>query len=253
MATKLSAILHQSDTGLSTILTLWILLHLHFLAVGAIRLHPTLANDGDSIIGNVLLPDYLKNRPDSEYGIGFAFRNSEIGRFRYEISPFLFRAICLNGCIWGRSNSVISVDKKHLGTIDLNEIRCQVQEAIKIALAEGEQVLELFDTSKDIEVVNQTALVAGLSKEYKLTIPQGRAWLAALATEPGDTAFHMVQGLTKAAQGFVGDARQTMEVTAGLILAPSLTADIDEIGKQWDNFAKMGARLDENQLKAYSK
>lgn len=209
-------------------------------------------NDGDSMIGNVLVPDYLKTRPDSDYGVGISFRNSEIGRFRFVICPFLFRAICLNGCIWGRSNSVINVDKKHLGEINLDEIREQVRKSIAIALAEGEQVLELFDKSKEIVVANQAQLVAALSIENKLTIPQGRAWLASIADEPGDTAFHVVQGLTKAAQGFTADARTKMEETAGLILAPALTADLDAMAAQWGKFDALAGRLDEKKVLQYA-
>jgi hypothetical protein len=130
-------------------------------------------------------------------------------------------------------------------------IAAEVKNAIAVALAEGEQVLELFDKSKEITVVNQTELVAALSKEYKLTIPQGRAWLNGIAAEPGDTVFHMVQGLTRAAQDFVGDSRRNMEEVAGLIVAPSLTAEIDDIAKLWDKFGLMGERLTEDQVKTY--
>lgn len=209
-------------------------------------------NDGDSMIGNVLLPDYIKNRPDSEYGIGISFKNSEIGRYRFEICPFLFRAICLNGCIWGRSNSVIGIDKKHLGEINLDEIKMQVQAAVKLALAEGEQVLELFDMTKEITVENQSQLVASLAKEFKLTIPQGRAWLNAIGDEPGETVFHTIQGLTKASQSFTGDVRQTMEETAGLILAPSLTADIDAIASMWEKFSVRAESLTPEQVSVYA-
>lgn len=209
-------------------------------------------NDGDSMIGNVLIPDYVKNRPDSEYGIGISFKNSEIGRYRFEICPFLFRAICLNGCIWGRSNSVIGIDKKHLGEINLDEIKIQVQNAVKLALAEGEQVLELFDVSKEITVENQPQLVASLAKEFKLTIPQGRAWLNAIGDEPGETVFHTIQGLTKASQSFTGDVRQTMEETAGLILAPSLTANIDAIASMWEKFSVRAESLTPEQVSVYA-
>lgn len=209
-------------------------------------------NDGDSMIGNVLLPDYLKNRPDSEYGIGISFKNSEIGRYRFEICPFLFRAICLNGCIWGRSNSVIGIDRKHIGEINLDEIKMQVQAAVKLALAEGEQVLELFDMTKEITVENQPQLVASLAKEFKLTIPQGRAWLNAIGDEPGETVFHTIQGLTKASQSFTGDVRQTMEETAGLILAPSLTADIDTIASMWEKFSVRAESLTPEQVAVYA-
>ena len=32
-------------------------------------------NDGDSVIGNILLPDHMKSQPDSDYGVGISFRN----------------------------------------------------------------------------------------------------------------------------------------------------------------------------------
>ena len=37
-------------------------------------------HDGDDMFGNILLPDYMKSEPDSDYGVGIAFKNSEIGR-----------------------------------------------------------------------------------------------------------------------------------------------------------------------------
>ena len=33
-------------------------------------------NDGDDIYGNILIPDNMKSEPDSDYGVGIAFRNS---------------------------------------------------------------------------------------------------------------------------------------------------------------------------------
>ena len=66
-----------------------------------------LFNDSDDIYGNILLPDYMKSEPDSDYGVGIAFKNSEIRNSTFKISPFLFRAICLNGMIWGRQDSNI--------------------------------------------------------------------------------------------------------------------------------------------------
>jgi hypothetical protein len=40
-------------------------------------------NNGDDIQGNILLPDYIKEQPDSDYGVGISFRNSEIRKFPY--------------------------------------------------------------------------------------------------------------------------------------------------------------------------
>ena len=73
-----------------------------------------ISNDGDDIFGNILLPDHMKSEPDSDYGVGIAFKNSEIRNSTFRISPFLFRAICLNGMIWGRQNSEITVNQSTL-------------------------------------------------------------------------------------------------------------------------------------------
>lgn len=208
-------------------------------------------NDGDSMVGNLLLPDYIKNRPDSEYGSGLSIKNSETGRFRFTVAPFLFRAICLNGCIWGRENATVSIDKKHLGHIDMDAIQTNVINAVNLALSQGEQLLGLFDITKEITVTNQKELVASLSQDNKLTLAQGRAWLKAIEKEPGDTVFHTIQGLTLAAQSFTGDVRQNMEETAGLILAPSLTADIDAIAALWQKFSVRAEGLNEKQVEAY--
>jgi hypothetical protein len=211
--------------------------------------------DGDNMIGNILLPDYIKTRPDSEYGVGISFKNSEIGRFRFKIQAFLFRAICLNGCIWGRSNVdntiEINIDKKHLGQIDMAAIYAQVYNTVRVALNEGEQVLELFDITKEVTVQNQDRLIASLTKELKLTIPQGRAWIEAVKAEPGETVFHTIQGLTRAAQEYNGDTRQAMEESAGMILAPSLESDIDSIAKMWKKFEVRAESLSEKELKSY--
>ena len=117
-------------------------------------------NDGDDIYGNILLPDHMKSEPDSDYGVGIAFKNSEIRNSTFRISPFLFRAICLNGMIWGRQNSNITVNQKHLGKIDLVELQEQVRFAIQVALTEGTDLLTLMGHAKQVKVENPLATIA---------------------------------------------------------------------------------------------
>lgn len=67
--------------------------------------------DADNIYGNVLIPDSIREESDSEYGGMISVSNSEIGQRRIGSRPSIFRAICMNGCIWdqekGESVSIL--------------------------------------------------------------------------------------------------------------------------------------------------
>ncbi len=75
--------------------------------------------DGDTITGNILIPDIIRTESDSDYGGGIGFRHSEVGIFRIQVLPFVFRAICCNGCVWGALEGT-ALRKVHLGD-DVNE------------------------------------------------------------------------------------------------------------------------------------
>ena len=196
-----------------------------------------LFNDGDDIYGNILLPDYMKSEPDSDYGVGIAFKNSEIRNSTFKISPFLFRAICLNGMIWGRMNSEISVNQKHMGKIDLGDLQLQVTQAIKVALTQGNDMLTLLGYAKQVKVTNPVAVIAQLARDEKMTIEQGKLWhkgyLDSLHERHGDvhekSAFGIINGLTRSAQDYTGASREEMETLASKILAPSIDSSLQEI------------------------
>ena len=50
-------------------------------------------NDGDDMFGNLLLPDNIKSEPDSDYGVGIAFRNSEVRNSTFKVSPFKWQIV----------------------------------------------------------------------------------------------------------------------------------------------------------------
>ena len=216
-------------------------------------------NNGDDIQGNILLPDYIKQQPDSDYGVGISFRNSEIRNGAFKISPFLFRAICLNGMIWGRRNSEIAINQKHLGTIDKDNIRLQVREAVILALSEGNDILTLMNLTQQVKVKNVQQVIAKVARDNKMTIEQGRAWsqgyLETLQEPSGDlaheTAFGLVNGLTRGAQAFSGVLREQMETTASIILAPSIDADLKAIQKRWGTLSDSASSLPENIVAKY--
>ena len=217
-------------------------------------------NDGDDIYGNVLLPDYMKSEPDSDYGVGIAFRNSEIRNSTFKISPFLFRAICLNGMIWGRQNSEITVNQRHMGKIDLNELQEQVTIAVKVALTQGNDLLTLMSLSKQVKVENPLATIALLARDQKMTIEQGKLWhkgyLDSLHEANGhvheNTAFGIVNGLTRASQDFKGSMREQMETQASFILAPSIDSDLQAISKRWGMITERAKLEKEKTINQYA-
>ena len=218
-----------------------------------------LFNDGDDIYGNILLPDYMKSEPDSDYGVGIAFKNSEIRNSTFKISPFLFRAICLNGMIWGRQNSDIRVNQRHMGNIDKHELRNEVRRAIVVALSQGNDLLTLLGHSKHVEVKNPEQVIAQLARDNKMTIAQGKLWhkgyLESLAEQSGHehdkTAFGIVNGLTRSAQEYTGSTREQMETVASAILSPAIDADLQAISKRWGLISERAKSLDDDTVHQY--
>ncbi len=219
-----------------------------------------ISDDGDDIFGNVLLPDYMKSEPDSDYGVGIAFRNSEIKNSTFKVSPFLFRSICLNGMIWGRENSAIQINQKHLGNIDRNELQLAVTHAVKVALTQGNDLLTLLGYSKQVKVEQPLQVIAQLSINEGLTIEQGKAWhkgyLESLNEASGDlhdrSAFGVINGLTRSAQDYKGSMRENMETIATKILAPSIDADLQAISKRWGRIADNATQLKPNIVQKYA-
>jgi hypothetical protein len=218
-----------------------------------------LFNDGDDIFGNILLPDYMKSEPDSDYGVGIAFKNSEIRNSTFKISPFLFRAICLNGMIWGRMNSEINVNQRHMGKIDLGDLQLQVTQAIKVALTQGNDMLTLLGYAKQVKVTNPVAVSAQLARDEKMTIEQGKLWhkgyLDSLHERHGDvhekSAFGIINGLTRSAQDYTGASREEMETLASKILAPAIDSSLQEISKRWGLIDARANQLEEKTSRQY--
>ena len=219
-----------------------------------------LHNDGDDMFGNLLLPDNIKSEPDSDYGVGIAFRNSEVRNSTFKVSPFLFRAICLNGMIWGRQDSSIKVNQRHMGNIDKQELREEVRRAIVVALSQGNDLLALLGHSKHVEVKNPEQVIAQLSRDNKMTIAQGKLWhkgyLESLQEASGHshdrTAFGIVNGLTRSAQQYTGSTREQMETIASAILAPTIDADLQTISKRWGLISERAKSLDDDTVLQYA-
>jgi hypothetical protein len=202
-------------------------------------------NDTDRIYGNLFPEDRMVTmRGDSDYGLGIAFRNAECLQSAFAFQPFLFRAVCLNGCIWGRKDAAAMVlNQRHVGVLDKKKLVSDARTYFQAAMGQSEALLKLLAMNHDVRVKLPDAMIAHLCRANELTRDQGKAWAAAWRAEPEKTGFGIVNGLTLAAQKFDGEKRVTMETLAGDLIAPSLQADLAAIEDRWSVLDRVAAQL----------
>lgn len=198
--------------------------------------------DGRNMSLNILVPDAAKRlyvEGDSEYGTGIAVTNSETGLNVFRVLPFLFRAICLNGCIWNRRDSEVKLNKKHLGAIDWDILRTDIKRVVTIGVSEGAALLDQFNHARGVKVEHPDRVISHLGRDNTLSVAETRAWWDAFQKyEYEPTAFGVVNALTDSAKTIDGMRRTTIETVAGTILTPSLEADIDAIGRRWESYSR---------------
>ena len=162
--------------------------------------------------------------------------------------------------IWGRQNSDIRVNQRHMGNIDKQELREEVRRAIVVALSQGNDLLTLLGHSKRVQVKNPEQVIAQLSRDNKMTIAQGKLWhkgyLQSLQEANGQahdrTAFGIVNGLTRSAQDYTGSTREQMETIATEILAPAIDADLQAISKRRGLISESAKTLEDNAVRQYA-
>lgn len=157
-------------------------------------------SDADTVWGNILIPDYVREETDSDFGGGLSVGNSEIGVRRLSMLPFVFRAICCNGNIWDRQDGT-AMRRVHLGKINLTELATlmheTVQKQIPLINTFMDSVLELRKFETKVPMKN---VIAQVSKDFKLTKKQALSTLEAYLVEPDKSAYGVMNAVTRAAQ-----------------------------------------------------
>lgn len=164
--------------------------------------------DADSIYGNILIPDTIRKESDSDYGGMLSVGNSEIGLRRISSMPSVFRAICMNGCIWEQEKGV-EVDIRHRGKIDFAELAKLIGENLEAQiplLPNGiAKVLGLrtygFGDAPVQGLFAQLSLDYGLGKR-EITGVQKTFWeeVAQVGPKDGKTAFGFMGAVTRYGQ-----------------------------------------------------
>ena len=199
--------------------------------------------DADTLYGNMLLPDTCREEDDSDYGGMISMSNCEIGIRRLSQCPSVFRAICMNGCIWDQESGE-KISKVHRGEIDLKELRIDIAANINDQiplLAEGvARFLALKDkvVEKDVKLSNVFAMIA-----YENTMSFGANGQAAnmikqFTEHEADNRnlFGIVNAITRAGQAYDNVDWIRFDTIAGKLMNMS--------DDSWDNLQARAKAID---------
>jgi hypothetical protein len=201
--------------------------------------------DSDTIYGNILIPDTIRQESDSEYGGMFSVSNCEIGIRKLSTHPSVFRAICMNGCIWDRKSGV-AYEKVHKGkinyTILYDRIKKNLENQIPL-LSNG--IDRLMDTrSMAFGDVATEQLYAQLTNDFNLTKKQVlNSMFNFHAFEfYNKNLFGLINSITRAGQKLTNDEWVFMDELGGRLMVWD--------SKCWDNFTSRAKLLDSKAVNA---
>ncbi len=199
--------------------------------------------DADTLFGNILLPDTCRAESDSDYGGMLSISNCEIGIRRIAQYPSIFRAICMNGCIWDQEKGT-AFRKVHRGEINLNELRIEIANNIHSQiplLADGmTRFLALKDkvVEKNVKLSNVFATIAYENKMSFGANGQAAQMVAQFRDFEADNRnlFGIVNAITRAGQQYENADWVRFDGIAGSLMQYS--------DNQWANLQARAKAID---------
>lgn len=182
--------------------------------------------DEDTIYGNVLIPDTIMDygSDDSDYGGMISVGNCEIGTRRISQTPSLFRAICMNGCIWGQAVGE-KIRRVHRGNIDLDTLKLEIAKNIQHQIPLLAPGIKKFLETRSLETgkASVKGIVASISSDYKLSKREATMFLNHYGEfEAGNrNLFGIINGLTRAGQKFDNTTWVKFDEIAGSLMETS--------------------------------
>lgn len=163
--------------------------------------------DSDTVFGNVLIPDTIREEKDSDYGGMLSVGNSEIGERRVSSLPSIFRAICMNGCIWGQIKGE-GIRQVHRGKINLVNLALEIKENLNKQIPLLPQGIDALLGIRTYawDGCSAKPIFAQVGKTFKLSKSQASSLLVAyqeertLTPEYAATLFGVVNSVTRAGQ-----------------------------------------------------
>lgn len=175
----------------------------------------------DTIYGNLLIPDTCRQDTDSDYGGMLNIGNCEIGKRRLIQVPSVFRAICMNGCIWDEQRGE-KLNKVHRGQIDYKSLIQSIFTNIQSQIPLLEEGIKRFLETKDLLIPQhqlQNAF-AQLAIDNKFSPKTVGMIVKEYVTHEGDSKnlFGMINAITRAGQLMDNDDWYAMDVLGGQLM-----------------------------------
>ena len=190
--------------------------------------------DADTIFGNVLIPDTIREEDDSDYGGMVSIGNCEIGTRNVKSLPSVFRAICMNGCIWDQTEGY-EIKVRHIGEINLAELSLKLRHNIEAQIPlipTGIQRL-LGIRTMVTDGVPVKSLIAATAETHNVDKRGASAILASWVADESKIApverslFDIVNSVTRAGQSMDNQSWVKYDELGGLLVNYS--------ERQWSN------------------
>lgn len=207
--------------------------------------------DADTIYGNVLIPDTIRQEDDSDFGGMLSIGNSEIGTRRISSRPSVFRAICMNGCIWNQEKGK-GINKIHRGkNIDFQQLKLEIKQNLEAQiplLPDGiQRVLGIKaygcgDTPM-VNCIAQVGIDFSLQKKQIEAVYDGYLQeINTIGHKEAKTAYGLMNAITRAGQTFSNKDWLKCDEIGGQI------AYMTE--NHWEKFRNRAGNLSDKQLKS---
>ena len=201
--------------------------------------------DADTIWGNVLIPDTIREEDDSDYGGMVSIGNCEIAKRNVMSMPSLFRAICMNGCIWSQMKGH-EIKVRHIGDIDFDQLSGKLRHNIEAQIPLIPQGIErmLGLRAKGTDGVPMKKIIAAVAEKSVEVDKRGatsilEAWVTKESKIAPETRslFDVVNSVTRAGQGLDNQTWVKCDELGG-----RLTNSTD---KQWENLKRRAGDLED--------
>ena len=204
--------------------------------------------DSNTIWGNVLIPDTIREEDDSDYGGMVSIGNCEIGKRNVKSLPSVFRAICMNGCIWDQTKG-FEIKVRHIGDIDLNSLAMKLRNNIEAQiplLPQGIQRM-LGIRAKGTDGVPMKNLIAATAETHKIDKRGASAVLQAWIKDESPIApedrslFDIVNSVTRAGQSLDNQSWVRFDQIGGQL--------VNYTDSQWANLKSRAESYDDKDFK----
>lgn len=161
----------------------------------------------------------MQNRDDIMVGIHIT--NSEVGSSSLRIDSCLFRLVCSNGMI-ARVGGDSLMQQRHVH-LSNTEMENRVADAITKALELGDGLIEDFARTREIHVPSPIKMLEKLAKQQKYSEKFTDELKSSFNSEPGNTAYEIVNAITHASKSLPFDRRVEVETFAGKVMGDFLS------------------------------